>query len=792
MKRKLTVFTILSSLFVFVSFISKSDDPRIAKIMNKVSSFTEKYNQQKIHIHTDKDVYKVGETVWMKAYLLKATSMLPDTTSKEIYVDLLDMYNRPCKHLILKNYRGFSVGDLALSDSLMEGNYQLRAYSGWMRNFDPDFFFYKTISVKNPNYENVVSKSKLKEIKQLNSNWKIKESETSITFFPEGGSLIAGLPANVAFKAENGWGNAIALKGVILDNKGNQVVSFETSHEGMGVFKFTPQPGTLYKAQITLDNGEIEKVALPEPLPTGVALTVDPSTLSNIRILIQSNKPQADDASNEIIIVGQSRGVVTYVSKGIVKDKLLSVIPKKVFPSGVAQITLFDYRGEPICERLVFIDHLKDQASQVKLTNINSTDSMFLNIKLMQNTPATGNFSVSVIDKVMNPASSSINILTNLLLTADLKGRINNPLYYFDKNNTDASKHLDLVMMTNGWRRFVWKEVMGDKYHPLVYPSDGGLSIKGRLVSNSSEPFYNSKVVFSFPENNSYKIETSPDSKGMFELRIMDFEDTVKAKVSTYKTNSGKADGILIDDDATIVTPGKSFPTYVKEQYDKDKISINSRKENAESKKRNKGRSEDEDISRPYGAPSSYLIIGEDANNYSSVLQYMQGRLSGVDVVGSDVVIRGVKTLLGSSQPLFILDGATVDLNTVLALSPLALERIDVLKGPDASVYGSRGANGVILFYTKRTRLPKSGSIEFNMVGYHKIREFYIPPYDSWTYKPSDYQIPRTIYWNPFVVTNASGEASLRFKKKSPAEKYTIVLEGMTDSGEILTSVIQN
>lgn len=727
--RILLVTVILLPLLINVSFInySRSDDPRIAKIVNKISSFTEKYTQQKVYLHTDKDVYMASETMWLKAYVLNASAMVPDTSSKDIYVELFNMSNQLVKCMTLRNYRGFSWGDISLSDSLMEGNYQLRAYTGWMKNFDPDFFFYKTISIKNPNYENVVTKTTLKEIKQFNIELKVKENENHVTFFPEGGSLIAGLPCNVAFKAENSLGNPLKIKGTIMDSKGSQVASFETTHDGMGLFKITPQSGNIYTAQVIYENGKTGNIQLPEVMPNGVTMAVDPSSTSNIKVLIQSNKPQtADASSNEIIIVGQSRGVVTYVSKGMVKDKILSVIQKKLFPSGVAQITLFDYHGEPICERLVFIAPQAETSSQLKLTSTSVDDSLFFNLKLAQANvnKVYGNFSLSVFENLTNHAISKENILTNLLLTSDLKGKINDPGYYFDEKNQDAAKHLDLVMLTNGWRRFVWKEIMEDKLKPI-----------------------------------------------------------------------GKQDGIQMEDNTKTISgnASKFCPMFYTEQYDNDKISDNTQRDNF-LKKKNKEKNKGVEVTEKYyyGSGSASITVGEDVRNYTSIIQYMRGRFPGVDVVGSDVIIRGVNTFNGSTQPLFLLDGVTVGLSTVESRNPQEIVRIDVFKGAEASIFGVAGGNGAIAFYSSRGHIDKKKGVEVTMVGYHKAREFYIPPYNSWAYKPENYQIPRTIFWSPYILTNAAGEATLRIKNKLGTEKYTVVVEGITSTGEAVYSKTEN
>jgi TonB-dependent SusC/RagA subfamily outer membrane receptor len=800
--KTIRLFLFLLPLIICVSLVNHSDtdDPRIEKIIRQLNLFNEKCSQQKVYLQTDKNVYMAGETMWIKAYLLDASTMGADTVSKDIYVELLDMNQRPVNNLILRNRQGFSNGDILLKDTLLEGSYQLRAYSNWMRNFNSDYFFFKTITVKNPNYENVITRARLKSIKQFNRILKRKGNDYTVSFFPEGGNLVAGKLSTVAFKAVTALGMPLEVKGTIFDNKGNHVTDFQSIHDGMGTFKLTPNPGTRYIAKVTYQNGKTRKFSLPQALPKGIVMSVDPFRKDEIRVFIESNRSVSENiASNEVIIVGQSRGMIVYISKGEVKEKpVMSVIPKKIFPPGVAQITLFNGRGEPVCERLVFIDPQSETNSdQVSLASTTAGDSIIYHIKLTKPNghPVQGNLSLSVVENIPNTTDScSENILTNLLLTSDLRGRINNPLYYFDKTNPDAGKYLDLVMLTNGWRRFVWKELMANQFPLILYPKVGGILISGRITRDFfGIPIPKSKVVLSILKTYNDKFETTTDSKGRFEFPIMEYEDTIGVKIEAFKPSGGKGVQIILGDTLTPNVTTIPYPSYFNVAYDKKKMRKNTHQEIIEKRKGIREKPEDEnEPMKIYDHPSDALNVGEDVNSYSNILQYMQGKIPGVNVMDNRVIIRGVNTILGSTDPLYLLDGVPIDASSVSAINPHDISRIEVLKGPDASIYGSRGANGVIAFYSKRGHFMKRGVIEFDMLGYYKAREFYVPPYDTWAYKPEDYNVPRTVYWKPYVSTNAEGEATIRFKKKFPTGKMNATLEGMTSSGEIIYKKAQN
>jgi hypothetical protein len=788
------------TLFVVPVFVSLAlvnyhitDDLRIQKILKQIELFRTKYKQQKIYLHSDKETYMAGETIWLKAYLMEATTLLPDSLGKDIYVDLIDFTNRQIRSIIIRNKQGFSNGDILLSDTLPEGKYQLRSYTNWMRNFDEDFFYNKTIEIKNPNYENIVTTHRLKEIKLFNRRFKKLEEKHVMTFFPEGGYLINGFQGKVAFKSENKLGQPVDITGRILDDKGTEITTFQSAHLGLGNFEYKPVKGKKYTAKVTYEGGKTEKFPLPVALDNGISMTVDPFEKDDILVTVFGNRSVSQNiASNEVIIVGQSRGMVLYVSKGELKDKpLVTRISKKLFPSGIVQITVFDGRNEPQCERLAFIDQeTESDANEIAVTKTQDDDEITYEIEIVKpnGTPVKSNLSLSVQELTGKHKMTSENIFTNLLLTSDLKGRVDDPAYYFNPANKDAAKHLDLVMMSHGWRRFVWNDIMADRFPLLQYQPSEGLAIGGKITRDFfGIPVANSKVKLTVKDAYNDQFETLTDSHGNFNFQNLNYEDTINVKIEAFKPSGGKGVQIIVGDTIVPKISTKTDVSLLNIDFPKDKIKANNHRERMEFKKHYKGKPDPPNMDQKiHSTPNDVIYVKDDVDGYSNILQYMQGKVSGVTIMGNKVTIRGANSFYASTDPLFLVDGVPVDVGMVTSMNPKDIAIIEVLKGPECAIYGSRGANGVIAFYSRRGQFMKRGVIEFGMQGYYKAREFYVPNYAAWTYKPMENNVPRTLFWKPTIITDANGIATVKFKNKTDVEKFTLTIEGMTSNGEII------
>lgn len=722
---QLTLILVIIILSGAVLSFTYSDDPRVTKILKQIEAFTNRSNFQKVYLKTDKEKYIAGETIWMKAHLLDALTMQPDNNSNEIFVDLLGKNQTIYESIILQNKNGVANGDISINDSLPEGFYQIVAYSNWMKNFDEAFFFSKTIQIVNPNYGKYLTQSGLTKIKQVNKDLLSAEKEKTMQFFPEGGSLVAGISCRVAFKAINKLGMGVNVKGEIFDYTDKKIASFESKHLGMGTFSITPETGKKYYAKAVFEDNTSKKLDLPVVETKGYVLMANALAGDQIRLNIQSNAGNSmDDKSNEFFVVGQSRGEVRYISKIVYKGKPVNInIPKKHFPAGIAQITLFDHSGNAACERLVFI-HPKEIARRTTIDVVKSNEGSDLvytiNLKDSDGKPAAGNIALSMSENLDIKGLSvwNENILTNLLLTSDLKGKVENATGYFSETNQEAAMNIDLVMMVNGWRRFVWKEILAGQFPVILFsPSEG-------------------------------------------------------VKVNEPLTTSLQATQLNLTD--------KAYYYALNESYDPKLIRKNTR----DAQKLN--------TAAP-STSSNTIVVDQNSYSYSNIVEFMKGRVAGVTVMESGIRIRGVNSINAGLDPLILQDNMPIQFSSMKMISPKEVASIEVLKGPDASLYGVRGANGVVIIHMRtaaddlnRTASQLSNPLPERIISFHKEREFYVPVYDSWDNKPSDFNVPRSVFWKPNIAIDSSGQAVIRIKNRGDINSLKTSVEGLAADGSVL------
>ncbi|MFT4664377.1 MAG: protocatechuate 3,4-dioxygenase beta subunit [Polaribacter sp.] len=314
-----------------------------------------------------------------------------------------------------------------------------------------------------------------------------------LQFFPEGGNLVAGLPSNVAFKALNEFGKPADVEGVILNKKGEEIGSFKSFHNGMGATKLWSERGGTYTAKITKPAGINTTYELPEVALRGLQMGVSEQNENGLRIKIQATRPQS------FHLVAQANGKVLFAEAAVVDKEEIINVKTKDFPMGITKLSLFDEEGSVACERLVFINLHKRLNIEIKTDKkqYQPREKVKIDIEVKDHNgkPVAGNFALAVADdKLLAFADDKEGyILSKLFLESELKGKIEEPDFYFDQKEEKAIVALDHLMMTQGWRRFDWKEIRSDDLVAFEYLKEQSW-ISGRVVNGKNEPVEGAEV----------------------------------------------------------------------------------------------------------------------------------------------------------------------------------------------------------------------------------------------------------------------------------------------------------
>lgn len=782
-------------------------------IIQKLTKFTTSFPQEKAYLQTDKPYYMPGDTLFFRAWLAEAGSHQVDTASLLLYVDLVDVATK--KVVALRRVSmsaGTGHGDIALPDALKGGTYTLRAYTSWMRNFSDDFFFHKDLSILDPTGSAEPTATRSDAI--------------DIQFFPEGGHLVEGIDGKIAFKAINSSGLGCNIEGVVVNKNNDTLSGFQSYHLGMGSFPLKPMAGDSYRVLIRQkDSGKpYTDYQLPKIQPLGYSLRIDNLTNRNlIKVFVSNNLPAS--ATGELTLLAHNRGTVVFSAKAKLEKKTIAVsIPKIEIPEGITHFTLFNEKNKAVCERLIFLDHYNRLSISVKPTKTSYQPREKTELEVMvtdtAGNPVETNLALSAVDakQILDQPFTS-NIVSYLLLTSDLKGNIEQPAGYFDRNNKFASIQLDLLMVTQGWNRFSWKEVIDESRPTPSFFVEQGVSILGQVLKgNKKSPGKVGLTVMLTTDSTRMFVSTQATEAGKFEIHNLDLRDSTGILVQAAKQKSGGGSGsstnLLVSllpflepavttqriPFKTLNPSSKELEEYLRRNQEyldiERKIRANREKLLKEVVVKGKKDILQRDTRKIYSrADATLKPNATNLGGAMTIFDFIQGRVAGVIVSGSGmnatVQIRGSSNFQGVVEPLFILDGAPTTKDAMYNLPVTDVESIDVLKGPSAAIYGSRGGGGVIAVYTKRGNSDYDWSKEEvegiaiqKIPGYNVEKEFYSPKYDVNRPEHNRPDYRSTIFWAPMVKTDKSGKATVNFYNTDAKTTVSVRVEGLTWSGQ--------
>ena len=870
--RHVRVFTaalfIISSLLCMAAALPASAKRESA--LDRIDTQRDMFPQERLHAVTDRDLYCAGDTVWMRVFVTDAASLRQSDLSKYVYAELRSPFNGVTRRVKIMERDGVFAGYVPLAEDMPEGDYTLVAYTAFAENVGQEYFFRKPLRILAPYSARYAVESEFTpagegtvkghfRLRPLGSDrmnynimsWTMADGKTlempdaakgfsrkfsrdkgedvvlvrfgdyekyipveypvertDMRFYPEGGWLIAGQRCAVAFKATDEDGRGVPASGVVRDDSGEETARFGTSHCGMGTLSFVPEAGRTYTAEYTGPEGVVRTAEVGAPKPGAAALRYG-STGSRCFFSVAGG----EGMDLELVLACRGNGVL---ASPLSAERPLTV-DKKDLATGLYQAMLVSRRDSAVVsERLFFIgaDRRQEKVAEI------APDSMAIRLKAPQGEGA--DCCVRIVGRKAAGDGSRADIRTQMLLQSELRGRIENPAYYFNEGDRETERNLDMLMMVNGWSRYNLPEAILGKYAEPPVPLEIGQEITGQVRSRWRNKPLEGVMVCAISPKADFGTFADTDGNGMFYLNGFDLpEDTpfIFRAMNEKGGNEGNYDiyeQTFLQAENLKALPARMEDNAVSDFFRNSKWTMLD-EINVQAFSKDGG-----DI---YEMLAFYTKKAEDFERLgiSNIEQAIRG-VAGMTNVGGRLFWRrspvaysidgtiydpyftftsfgvsrfaqsmrrytggGVYMPAPASSPIGK-NAKTPLLSEIEGMIPFnSIDRIDFIRPEHSILFGNTYGGGIIMITTKQggdASWSKQYELkDFVPLGYQKYKEFASPLLSAET-DAYDLQTSPTLLWIPSVRFDGKGTDLNLGHPVIP--DYDIVIEGVSDGGMIL------
>lgn len=621
-------------------------------------------------------------------------------------------------------------------------------------------------------------------------------NDFDVKFFPEGGALLSIPHQNVAFKAQGADGFSKDIEGFLFNSKGDTLTNFRSEHNGMGVFTMNPIDNETYYITAKTNDSITKRFDLPAVEPKGISIAMS-HYKQEIRFEVQ--KTEATEWPQKLFLLAHTRGKLS-ILQPITPERTFGKMNDSLFTEGITHFMLIDQQGNALSERLIFVPDHKPNQWQVTTDKptYGKREKISLQIaaKDHEGNPVEGTFSVSITDrKSIQPDSLADNILSNLLLTSDLKGYVEDPAFYFLNQDARTLRSIDYLMLTHGWRRHKIENVLRTPSMNFTNYIEKGQTISGRIRGFFGGNVKKGPICVLAPKYN-IVATTETDEKGEFIVNTS-FRDSTTFLVQA-RTKKGFA-GVDIEID----TPPYPVPTHKAPYFNgattfMEDYLLNTRDQYYMEGGMRVYNLKEVTVTAKRERPSSKSIYTGGINTYTVEEDRLQGygqtafdaatRLPSVTIMnGSEIHIRNNPEPAAIVIDDIVYDDAS-DILKDIQISDMS--SISLLRGADAIILGPRASGGAIVITLKDPRnlpaKPTQGIITYTPLGYSESVEFYHPTYDTPEKKNeqrSDFR--STVYWNPELRLDAEGKATIEYYTPDSTAPEDIIIEGVDKNGKV-------
>ena len=780
------------------------DQVLVSKLLKPYDKY---FNQDRewVYTHLNKSAYIQGDDIWFTSYLINPLNSLLNFTESKLYVELWSPMKNLVSRKILFVSQGTANNFIHLPDSLAPGAYCLRAYTNWMRNFYPENDFNTPITILGqPGIpENILDRKQKNKAALTTQKENGPVMDYDIQFLPESGSFLEGVDNVLGIRATDPSGKGIKITGTILTYDNEEISSFSTNESGINNLSVPAVSPLPYRVKVTLPDSTTRDLQLPKAEPNGVVIQVNPFGSNAVWFRMQTNeKTRQLNKSYTAMIHANGELFNTYLFNFSKSNSVQFKMDKKNLAKGIIYATLFDENLTPVAERIFYNRRIATWGNLAVDTQQADNDSVNLNVLITDSLskPRFAKLSVSLL-----PGGSVLNHFDNSLLAESvfrpaLRGYIENPNGYFEKNGMEQLLTIDNLLLTQGWRKYDWPVILKDSTFKVTYPFEEAFSIEGSVknwIKNKAD--LKSNITLLSPMNNIFLL-APVDSVGKFKFSNMYLNDStwVIASASSDKgKNWNRVLQMTIPESITGAPEIKPTANLVKKQIDNfDKIPILT--------KGNILLPEMVVTAAKKNPFSDNIYVGmmdrtleltkENYNqfhNMEMLLMIQFNVRTEMTQIGEYHfnMGRGVTSLSGgTSEPRLMIDGMRVyDAQEILNFPMELVGAVAVNK--DGFGGGMEGSGGTIAIQSRTTPIFENNAEATNIKrllvkGYATPKKYFEPKYIISPGTP-DYDKYATVFWKPDLITDSTSRASFRFFVPREIKTINVRIEGISLEGKI-------
>lgn len=723
-----------------------------------------------IYTHFNKSFYLPGEDIWFASYVIDQTLGLPDKQATTLYAELYTPQGKLVEQKVLKISNGVAFNSFKICENCPVGSYTFRAYTNFMRNFQTGEAFNTTLKIAGNEKDSL-----------------LQHPGYDIQILPESGTLLNGVPNHIGIKAVDPNGKGIPLTGEIRDSQNRIKADFTLNHLGIGDFALVPDITNQYTATVMLPDGGVQVVDLPRTEEKGVVIKVNTMLKEKVAFEIVSNLKTILTDSVYYALVHNQGSIIRscIINLGCQKQSAVFTIPETELNNGTNCITVFNTNFEPVAERL-FFKYRKSVLGKLQIDKLEFKDSVEITLTSTDSlgNPFPASLSMSVLPEGTVSDSFSTGLYYEFLLKPGLNGLIEHPAYYFEKDDPGRKRDLDLLFLTQGWRKYDWKNIL-DENRKLPFEPDHYFSITGTVKSRNVSG--KKTIMLMSPDNNLLLVEDTNED-GTFSFKGVALTDKTTVVLSASGKN-GKPGDFTVEsqigpshpvDSVIAVKPAFRLKEQPKQTEETIKLLPGEimLEEVAVTAKRKRNPFEGTNYVPLF--EKVYEITSENYYKYPDIEKLMRDEFN-----ISDLTVLGKETKFGEDDnPNLYVDGIRRDPSFLNFYDVTQIEAVTYIKTP--SEYLGPAVAVLILTRKKPVRdIQQPENIQYHPVkGYAPEVKYYTPRY---LYPPEteNYKKFATVFWKPDILTNAEGKATFKFSKPAGLKGIKLRTEGIAESGTL-------